>query len=813
MKKNALLLLALFASVLWMPSQADDLLDFEFPSGGKGTEADPFRMNTIADFRYLHQWVMGGVNFQGYYFCMQNDVDFASADKVDFAGGNFVAIGETSYGYSSFSGTFDGKGHTIKNMKVIRQTVTEQGLWGIANNAALFGYLKDATVKNIIIDENSAFTAQTYKASIAAQCEHSTISGCVSYAHVSASTGPTAGIVAQVYGDSDGTRPSTISDCRFAGTVEGSNYTGGIVGNMESPGNTITGCTNEGTITGTYRALGGIAGYVNRTTVSNCTNRGEISTRDPGMSATIYVGGIIGYLYDSSMDHCTNEGFVKGQTAGGVVGLVENSEVSYCTNTADVEVRGGIAYACSYDSSLKHCTNSGSVKGDWEMTAAIVLSAAPEQLEENYYTQNVVTYWGYEADYTTHREVSGFVSRGYNASISTLQDIVANNGAVLREAVIAGQQAAGSYWGTFYRKYGNYKVGEHTKAYTTALLSGEETTNGFCTLVLQEITDGIIPAAVPVILRSTQPTITLTITSETGTAIADKILTGYDGPTMSEAASILRLTTDGPNIQFSRYDNAIEQPCEAYVRSNPRYGGGELVAIRLQLDGQALTGIPTPATGISLAEYTDRMQIGQTQQMVASIYPADAINKKVVWTSSDEKVLTVDADGVVTAVGAGRANIKATADDQTYASLFTLSATTEYIQVTEPRVEVESIVINEGDLWLSRGDTRQLTVTILPENATDKSVSWDSSSSNVRISNGQLTVRRTITDPVTITATASNGLTATITVYDAASSDIRTTSSGTSAGTDTWYDLNGRRLQGRPTRKGVYLRNGKKTVY
>lgn len=121
--------------------------------------------------------VMGGVNFQGYYFCMQNDVDFASADKVDFAGGNFVAIGETSYGYSSFSGTFDGKGHTIKNMKVIRQTVTEQGLWGIANNAALFGYLKDATVKNIIIDENSAFTAQTYKASIAAQCEHSTSSG------------------------------------------------------------------------------------------------------------------------------------------------------------------------------------------------------------------------------------------------------------------------------------------------------------------------------------------------------------------------------------------------------------------------------------------------------------------------------------------------------------------------------------------------------------------------------------------------------------------------------------------------------------
>ena len=39
------------------------------------------------------------------------------------------------------------------------------------------------------------------------------------------------------------------------------------------------------------------------------------------------------------------------------------------------------------------------------------------------------------------------------------------------------------------------------------------------------------------------------------------------------------------------------------------------------------------------------------------------------------------------------------------------------------------------------------------------------------------------------------------------------TISGTSAGTDTWYDLNGRRLQGRPTRKGIYLRNGKKTVY
>lgn len=57
------------------------------------------------------------------------------------------------------------------------------------------------------------------------------------------------------------------------------------------------------------------------------------------------------------------------------------------------------------------------------------------------------------------------------------------------------------------------------------------------------------------------------------------------------------------------------------------------------------------------------LTVGETGTMTATVEPADATNKKVVWTSGDEKVATVDEHGVVTAVAAGTAKITAAADE------------------------------------------------------------------------------------------------------------------------------------------------------
>ncbi len=97
----------------------------------------------------------------------------------------------------------------------------------------------------------------------------------------------------------------------------------------------------------------------------------------------------------------------------------------------------------------------------------------------------------------------------------------------------------------------------------------------------------------------------------------------------------------------------------------------------------------------------------------------------IQWSSSNTNVLTVDQEGLVTAVGAGSATITATAVGTE------ISNTTALITVQA--VEAQSITINEytgSNIEIREGETFQLTATVLPANTTDKTVTWESSNTN-----------------------------------------------------------------------------------
>ena len=68
-------------------------------------------------------------------------------------------------------------------------------------------------------------------------------------------------------------------------------------------------------------------------------------------------------------------------------------------------------------------------------------------------------------------------------------------------------------------------------------------------------------------------------------------------------------------------------------------------------------------TGVSLDKILAELKINESVELKATISPADATNKEVTWTSSDEKIAKVDANGKVTAVGAGKATITVTTKD------------------------------------------------------------------------------------------------------------------------------------------------------
>ena len=149
----------------------------------------------------------------------------------------------------------------------------------------------------------------------------------------------------------------------------------------------------------------------------------------------------------------------------------------------------------------------------------------------------------------------------------------------------------------------------------------------------------------------------------------------------------------------------------------------------------AVTSVTLSKTSLSLLE-------GEKATLTATVSPSDATDKTVTWTSSNEKVLTV-YDGTVTAVKAGTATVTATAGDK--------SATCE-VQVSA-KVPVSEVVLDIKKLTIEVGQTETLTATVLPDNATDKTVRWTSSDDDIAtVRGGQVTGVGEGT--ATITATA-----------------------------------------------------------
>ena len=116
--------------------------------------------------------------------------------------------------------------------------------------------------------------------------------------------------------------------------------------------------------------------------------------------------------------------------------------------------------------------------------------------------------------------------------------------------------------------------------------------------------------------------------------------------------------------------------------------------------------------------------VGETGQLAATVAPADATDKSVTWSSSNGSVASVDASGRVTAVSAGSATITVKTEDGG-------KTATCAVTVKNPIVHVTGVTLNRDVMDLYVGDTGQLKATVTPEDATDKSVTWQSSDNAV----------------------------------------------------------------------------------
>ena len=162
--------------------------------------------------------------------------------------------------------------------------------------------------------------------------------------------------------------------------------------------------------------------------------------------------------------------------------------------------------------------------------------------------------------------------------------------------------------------------------------------------------------------------------------------------------------------------------------------------------------IPEPVTGIEVANDYQHMGlfVGGSGKIRYSVLPGNSTNTNVTFKSLNEKVATVDANGVVTGVSEGNADIVITTEEGGFEAKCT--------------VRVDGIdargIERVGDKTVTMGlnQTRQLQVKITPSDTTNKNVQWTSSNNSVATvdSNGVVTSKNS--GSTIITATTHNEL-------------------------------------------------------
>jgi uncharacterized protein YjdB len=160
-------------------------------------------------------------------------------------------------------------------------------------------------------------------------------------------------------------------------------------------------------------------------------------------------------------------------------------------------------------------------------------------------------------------------------------------------------------------------------------------------------------------------------------------------------------------------------------------------------------------TGVRMSATSETLKYGEWYQLSAEVIPSNAFDKSVTWRSSNTSVATVNGLGWVYAAGKGTADITVRTNDGGYSTKCTVRV----------RMPVTGVSLSPTSGVLDVGKTLQLTATVSPSNADDKSVSWRSSNTSVATVDGSGKVKAIGKGESTITVTTNDqGRTASCTV-------------------------------------------------
>lgn len=285
--------------------------------------------------------------------------------------------------------------------------------------------------------------------------------------------------------------------------------------------------------------------------------------------------------------------------------------------------------------------------------------------------------------------------------------------------------------------------------------------------IAQVDTDGTVHA-----LQEGVVTITAQVEDQAET-VEISVLPHIQGITLEESAITLLLGTPSAKhtVAYQTTPANVLEPGVQWVSSNPEIASvdadGCLTAVAsgsCTITGRAVdtanevaevtlaVNVEVGVSEITLSETTLTGYVGKSAKITAEVMPEEAVNKKIVWTSSDETVATVADSGSIKFLQPGEVTITCSADDGSGTSAqCTISSVqgTKKVQLDNKNVQL---------ILGAKASATQtvLTYTLAPEDTSFRDVTWMSSDETCATvdANGKVTALKAGT--VTITAVSSD---------------------------------------------------------
>lgn len=675
-----------------------------------------------------------------------NDIDLtaatASGGDWDTNGYGWLPIGESDS--SSFTGVFDGNGHKLIGLQIRDSSIEYVGL---------FGYVKGATIKNLILESPQVSSTKTYTGALCGYADSATIES-VKLTDLKMSAkrnyddeyiyfGGLCGYINKTDISKVGIKNIDVDFgynddyyyyfWYYIGGIAGYNHSNSRISKSYITGNIDVAYYDWDSNSGSryrYIYIGGILGYDrdysanDESTISNCYSATDISAKSSVYRTYIYVGGVLGYRYESAkrveIKNCINSGIITVSAyssscmyTGAIYGYS-----SYATLTGNYYLRGAAS------SGQYHVSDSAAT--------AIALSETQMKLQSVFGNLDFNNIWLMD------------VNSGVNHP--QLRDNYEAN--IPAELIIASQPDKTTYYHyddidlTGLEIQVRYEVeGETYPLKVTKDMLSDYSAE---TLGIHEITVSYLD-------QTTSFKIFVVERPVESVTVSDKTLPLDVGNTKTLSATVLPDKASDKTLTWTSSDENVAKVDENGVVTAVAKGEAEIKCeSKNGISDTCNVTVLLPAKTITLqSECT--INKGEKKTLELTVDPSDTTDT-FTWVSNDKKVVTVDKNGEIIGVERGSTFVTVTSSR----GLMATCVVTVLTLATK-------ITLSDDSKDINIGKTATISFTYLPSNTTD-TFKWSSADETIATVSQKGVITAVSKGTTQIICTASSGLSASCTV-------------------------------------------------